>query len=83
MEKQQAINILEDIQRSLNNNDMERAKKDIAIYQRNIEISMNPKIKNLMALFIKYRELYGENGRKTINLAKKIDKEIHKINNKY
>lgn len=29
-----------------------------------------------------YKKIYGENGRKTIYLSKKIDKEIQKIYNK-
>lgn len=54
----------------------------IDIYKKNLEIATNEKIKNLIEKQKKYMEKYGENDRKTINLNKKIDKEITKINSK-
>lgn len=83
MEKQVAINILEDIYNSLQGYDWkEKGLKTIRIYQKNLELSTNKKIQQLIEKQKEYIRKYGENGRKTIELNKKIDKEIAKINNK-
>jgi len=56
--------------------------KTIDIYKKNLKISTNKKIRNLIEKQKEYIKKYGENGRKTINLNKKIDKGIAKINSK-
>lgn len=82
IEKQIALNILEDVQDSLmQKNWKEKSLKTIAIYRKGLEIATNPKIKNLMEQYKEYKEIYGENDRKTLKIAKKIDDETHKIYN--
>lgn len=82
IEKQIALNILEDIQDSLmKENWKEESLKTIYIYRKGLEIATNPKIKNLMEQYKKYKEIYGENDSKTLKIAKKIDDETHKIYN--
>lgn len=83
MEKQVAINILEDIYSSLNGYDWkDRGLKTIKIYQKNLELATNKKIQELIEKQKEYMERYGENSIKTKRLNKKIDREIAKINNK-
>lgn len=80
IEKEVAIDILEDIQNSLmQKNWKEESLKTITIYRKGLEIATSPKIKNLVEKFKEYKEKYGENGRKTLKIAKKIDDETHKI----
>lgn len=82
IEKQIALNILEDIQYSLmKENWKEESLKTIDIYRKGLEIATNPKIKNLMEQYKKYKEIYGEEDKKTLKIAKKIDEETHKIYN--
>ena len=82
IEKQIALNILEDVQDSLmQKNWKEQSLKTIAIYRKGLEIATNPKIKNLMEQYKKYKEIYGEEDKKTLKIAKKIDEETHKIYN--
>ena len=81
IEKEVATSILEDIENSLYKKDWkEQTLKTISIYRKGLEISSNKKIKKLIQKHIEYRKLYGENGRKTIKINKKIDKIIRKIN---
>lgn len=83
MEKQVAITILEDIYSSLQEYDWkEKGLKTIDIYKKNLEIATNKKIQELIEKQNECVRKYGENGRKTIALNKKIDKEIARINNK-
>lgn len=80
MEKEIAIGILEDIQNSLmQKNWKEESLKTIAIYRKRLEIATSPKIKNLVEKYKEYKENYGENDKKTLKIAKKIDDETHKI----
>ena len=51
------------------------------IYRKGLEIATNPKIKKLMEQYKKYKEIYGEEDKKTLKIAKKIDEETHKIYN--
>lgn len=82
IEKTVAVDILTDIQDLLNANEQERAIKTINIYIKNLEVAINPKIKKLIEQHKQYIEKYGEEGRRTVNLGKKIGKEIEKIFNK-
>lgn len=82
MEKQVAINILEDIENSLQKeNWKEESLKTIAIYRKGLEIATNLKIKNLIEKHREYIKKYGENDKKTIKIGKKIDEEVQKIYN--
>lgn len=82
IEKEVAIDILEDIQNSLTQtNWKEESLKTIAIYRKWLEIATSPKIKNLVEKYKEYKENYGENDKKTLKIAKKIDDETHKIYN--
>lgn len=82
IEKQIALNILEDIQDSLmKENWKEESLKTIDIYKKGLEIATNTKIKNLMGQYKKYKEICGEDDKKTLKIAKKIDDETHKIYN--
>ncbi len=82
IENQEAIEILEDIERKLNYKEWKLAKKDIEYYIKNLEITENEKINNLIKRYKKIRKLYGENSYKTKILAKKIDKKLLEIYNK-
>ena len=80
MEKQIAINILKDIKASLlGANAKENGLKTVEIYRKNLKIATNRKINNLIEKYKLYMKEYGENGNKTIRLAKKIDEEMNKI----
>lgn len=80
IEKEVAIDILEDIQNSLTQTKWkEESLKTIAIYRKGLEIATSPKIKNLVEKYKEYKENYGENDKKTLKIAKKIDDETHKI----
>lgn len=80
MEKDVAITILEDIKQSLiGENAKNNTIKTLEIYRKNLEISTNKKIQKLINRKKEYMEKYGKNGRKTLKLDKKIDREIKKI----
>ena len=75
--------ILEDIQNSLmNSNWKQETLKILNHYIRGLEIATDEKIKKMVNKHCEYMKIYGKNGRKTIYLSKKIDKEIQKIYNK-
>ena len=82
MEKEIAINMLQDIEDSLmQKNWKEQSLKTIAVYRKGLEIATSPKIKNLVKKHTKYIKKYGENDKKTLEIVKKIDDETHKIYN--
>ena len=83
MDKQTAIDILEDIGNTLEKIDNWREKgiKATDIYIKGLKIATNEKIQNLIYRQDKYSKLYGENSKKTLKLSKKVDKEISKIFN--
>ena len=82
MEKEVAIRILEDIQRNLNQDDWKcKTLSTISQYKKGLLIATNPKIKKLVKKYKEYITKYGENGKKTIAVGKKIDEEIKKIYN--
>lgn len=82
IEKNIAIDILEDIEQSLQGDDWkEKSLKNIAIYRKGLKIATNPKIKKLLEKHREYFEKYGENDKRTIKNGKKIDEEIQKIYN--
>ncbi len=82
MKKENALNILEDIRKSLNDNEgKEKALKTIEMYRKNIEITTNEKIQKLIKKQNEYYKKEGNNRKKIMNLNKKIDKELQKIFN--
>ena len=82
IEKQIALNILEDIQNSLmQKNWKEESLKNIDLYRKGLEIATSPQIKNLVKKHKKYVKKYGENDKKTLEISQKIDDETHKIYN--
>lgn len=82
MNKNEAINILEDIQSCLNQDDWKcKTLSTISQYKKGLLIDTNPKIKKLVEKYKEYITKYGENGKKTIAVGKKIDEEIKKIYN--
>ena len=83
MKKEVAIDIIKDIQNSImNSNWKQETLKILNHYIRGLEIATDEKIKKMVNKHCEYKKIYGENGRKTIYLSKKIDKEIQKIYNK-
>ncbi len=53
--------------------------KTIKIYRKNLEIATNEKIQKLIKKQKEYMKKYGENGKRTQKLNKKIDEELNKI----
>ncbi len=82
IEKEEAIEILEEIESQLNYKEQEKAEKTINTYIKNFEISTNDNIKKLIEKHKICLEKYGEDSFKTKMLAKKIDKELSTIYNK-
>lgn len=84
MEKDVAVSILEEIQDNLRSaNWKQKTLKTIKLYEKNLEISSNEKIKALVDKYNRHLQAFGESDKRTMSLLKKIDKEIVKINNKY
>lgn len=83
IEKTVAINILQDIQESLNDNKNAKIKgiRTIATYRKNLEIATNEKLSALIKKHTECAKRYGEYDKKTLKLNKKIDKEMQKIFN--
>lgn len=83
IEKERAVNILEEVENSLMSNNWKQDTLKIIIpYIKELEIATDGKIKKMVHKHCEYKKIYGKNGRKTIYLSKKIDKEIQKIYNK-
>ncbi len=82
IEKEKAIEILEEIESQLNYKEQEKAEKTINTYIKNLEISTNDRIQQLIDKHTQYRKKYGEDSFRTKMLAKKIDKELLAIYNK-
>lgn len=82
IEKGKAIEILEEIESKLNYKDWKEAEKTVNTYIKNLEISTNDRIQQLIDKHTEYRKKYGEDSFRTKMLAKKIDKELLAIYNK-
>lgn len=83
MEKETAINILQDIYDSLQGYDWkDKGLKTLKIYRRNLEMSTDKEIQQLIEKQKEYIEKYGEDSIKTKRLNKRVDKKIREINNK-
>ena len=82
MEKQVALDILQEIRQNIQEDDTGiKALKTIDIYRKNLEVAVNPKIKALVEQQKEYIAKYGEDDAHTIKLNKKISKELEKIFN--
>lgn len=77
--KSEALAILQDIESNLDSKNWKKALKDTNCYIKNIELTVNEKIKKLEDIHVKCLKKYGENHIKTIIIRKKLDKEIRKI----
>ena len=80
--KEDAINILEDIKQCIMDDFTgKKALKTIDIYKKNLEISINPKIRKLVEEQKEIISRYGEDDRHTTRINNKISKELSKIYN--
>lgn len=78
-----AINILEDIKQCIIDDFTgKKALKTIDIYKKNLEISINPKIRKLVEEQKEIINKYGEEDKHTTKINNKIAKELSKIYNK-
>ena len=82
VEKTKALEILEDIETKLNYKEWKEAEKDVENHIRNLEITIDKEIKELVVKYKKSREKFGEDNIKTKTLAKKIDKKLLDIYNR-
>lgn len=82
IDKEKAIEILEEIESQLNYKDWKEAEKTINTYIKRLEVSTNYRIQQLIDKHTQYRKKYGEDSFRTKMLAKKIDKELSTIYNK-
>jgi Skp family chaperone for outer membrane proteins len=82
MTKQTAIQILKDIEDSLNSeNWQEETTRTIQQYEKDLKIATNKKIQKLIEKHKEYLEKYGEENKKTLRINKKVDKKIRHIFN--
>lgn len=82
VEKQVALDILEEIKKDIQEDDTgTKALKTIDIYRKNLEIAVNPKLKALVEQQKEVMAKYGEDDAHTIRLNKNISKELEKIFN--
>lgn len=80
--KEDAINILEDIKQCIIDDFTgKKALKTIDIYKKNLEISINPKIRKLVEEQKEIISRYGEDDKHTTRINNKISKELSKIYN--
>ena len=83
IQKERAIAILEDIQDSLMSDDWkEKTLQNINLYIKGLDIVTDKKIEKMVNKHCEYTKIYGENGRKTIRLGKKLDREVQEIYNR-
>lgn len=83
MEKKVAVDILEDIKQSIIDDDSGvKALNTLEIYRKNLEISVNPKIRKLVDEQKEIISKYGEDDIHTVKINNKISKELNKIFNK-
>ncbi len=81
--KERAISILEDIQGSLMSEDWkEKTLQTINLYIKGLEVATDEEIKKMINKYCEYTQKYGENGRKTIELGKRINRKVQKIYNR-
>ena len=81
IEKEIAINILEDIKYYIDNKNYKGAEKTTEYYIKNILIMENAELQNLMKKYAKSRDIHGNKTIRTTKIEKKIDKIMSKIYN--
>ena len=82
VEKQVALNILEEIKKDIQEDDSgTKALKTIDIYKKNLEVAINPKIRELVEKQKEAMAKYGEEDSRTVKLNKQITKELEKVFN--
>ena len=82
VEKQVALDILEEIKKDIQEDDTgTKALKTIDIYGKNLEVAVNPKLNVLVEQQKECIAKYGEDDAHTIRINKKISKELEKIFN--
>ena len=82
--KQEAVDILEDVLHSLNDqgDGISKALSTTNTYIKDLKVSTDQEIKKLIEKQKKYISLYGEEDARTLRLNKKISKKISTIFNK-
>jgi len=82
VEKQVAINILEDIEQALKDDHTgNKAKRTVDIYRKNLEVSTNTKLRELVKEQKDLSTKYGDDDIRTIRISKKISKILEDIFN--
>lgn len=80
MEKDVAINILEDIRQALiGDNAKSKVLSTVNQYIKCLEVTQNEKIRKLVNKQKEYNQKYGEFDKRTLKLNKKVDEELRKI----
>ncbi len=80
MNRLEAINMLEKIKKTLNENHWkEKSLCLIRNYKISLIIKINPKIEKMVKKYNEYVKKYGMNSKKTVELSKKINDNIIKI----
>ena len=84
MTKQEAIDILEDVLHSLNDQDdgITQGIKTLNTYIKDLEVATDPEIKKLIEKQKQCIKLYGEEDARTLKLNKKISKKMSNIFNR-
>jgi len=84
VEKQVAINILEDIEQALKDDHTgNKAKRTVDIYRKNLVVSTNPKLRELVKEQKDLSTKYGDEDIRTIRISKKISKILEDIFNNW
>ena len=82
VEKQVAINILEDIEQALKDDHTgNKAKRTVDIYRKNLEVSTNTKLRELVKKQKDISSKYGDDDIRIIRISKKISKILEDIFN--
>jgi len=84
VEKQVAINILEDIEQALKDDHTgNKAKRTVDIYRKNLVVSTNTKLRELVKEQKDLSTKYGDDDIRTIRISKKISKILEDIFNNW
>jgi len=82
VEKQVAINILEDIEQALKDDHTgNKAKRTVDIYRKNLVVSTNTKLRELVKEQKDISSKYGDDDIRIIRISKKISKILEDIFN--
>jgi len=84
VEKQVAINILEDIEQALKDDHTgNKAKRTVDIYRKNLVVSTNTKLRELVKEQKDISSKYGDDDIRIIRISKKISKILEDIFNNW